>query len=127
MELATKFPDVFRVGIAYDAALDTWATLVGRRAYIATAQFGDDEAYFNQYSPWANATKNAATLRASSALRLVPGTQYQAFDASFRDHLAKLPVPLDYVETTCPHDYGCLLTGQGAKSWTFIQSAFEKR
>jgi S-formylglutathione hydrolase FrmB len=127
MELATKFPDVFRVGIAYDAALDTWQTLVGRRAYIATAQFGDDEAYFNQYSPWANATKNAAALRAGSSLRLVPGTQYQAFDASFRDHLAKLPVPLDYVETTCPHDYGCLLTSQGAKSWAFIQAAFEKR
>jgi S-formylglutathione hydrolase FrmB len=127
MELATKFPDVFRVGIAYDAALDTWQTLVGRRAYIATAQFGDDEAYFNMFSPWANATKNAAALRANSALRLVPGTQYQAFDAAFRDHLAKLPVPLDYIETTCPHDYGCLLTTQGPASWTFLQQAFEKR
>lgn len=127
MELATKFPDVFRVGIAYDAALDTWQTLVGRRAYIATAQFGDDEAYFNMFSPWANATKNAAALRTGSALRLVPGAQYQAFDASFRDHLAKLPVPLDYIETTCPHDYGCLLTAQGPASWTFIQQAFEKR
>lgn len=127
MELATKFPEVFRVGVAYDAALDTWQTLVGRRAYIATAQFGEDEAYFNQYSPWANATKNAAALRAGSALRLIPGTQYQAFDASFRDHLAKLTVPLDYVETTCPHDYGCLLANQGAKSWAFIQAAFERR
>lgn len=127
MELATKFPDMFRAGVAYDAALDTWKTLVDRRAYIATAQFGDDEAYFNLYSPWANATKNAAALRASSALRLVPGTQYQMFDAAFRDHLAGIPVPLDYVETNCPHDYGCALGAQGAKSWTFVQSAFERR
>jgi endo-1,4-beta-xylanase len=127
MELATKFPDVFRVAVAYDAALDTWQTLVGRRGYIATAQFGDDQAYFDMYSPWANATKNAALLRASGALRLVPGTTYQMFDASFRDHLAGLQIPLDYVETTCPHDYGCVIMNQGAASWTFIESAFEKR
>jgi S-formylglutathione hydrolase FrmB len=127
MELATKFPDFFRVGVAYDAALDTWTTLVGRRAYIATAQFGDDQAYFDMYSPWANAMKNAAILRATVALRLVPGTTYQMFDAAFRDHLAGLQIPLDYVETTCPHDYGCALMNQGATSWTFIESAFEKR
>jgi endo-1,4-beta-xylanase len=127
LELAAKFPDVFRAGVAYDAALDTWQTLVGRRAYIATAQFGDDPAHFDLYSPWVNATKNAAALRASAGLRLVPGTTYQMFDAAFRDHLVGLQIPLDYVETTCPHDYGCLLTNQGAQSWTFIQAAFERR
>jgi S-formylglutathione hydrolase FrmB len=124
MELGTKFPELFRVAVAYDAALDTWQTLVGRRASIAQATFGNDETYFDKYSPWANATKNVAVLRASSALRLVPGTTYQMFDAAFRDHLAGLPLPLDYVETTCPHDYGCALGAQGAQSWTFIQSAF---
>jgi S-formylglutathione hydrolase FrmB len=127
MELATKFPDVFGVGIAYDAALDTWQTLVGRRAAIAAATFGDDEATFDKYSPWANAKANAAALRASSALRLVPGTTYQVFDAAFRDALAALPVPLDYVETTCPHDYGCALGVEGAQSWTFMEAAFERR
>jgi S-formylglutathione hydrolase FrmB len=127
MELATKFPEVFHAGVAYDAALDTWQTLVGRRASIATAQFGDDEAYFDLYSPWANAKKNAAALSASSALRLVPGTTYQMFDAAFRDALAAIPVPLDYVETTCPHDYGCALGAQGGKSWAFIEAAFEHR
>jgi endo-1,4-beta-xylanase len=127
MELATKFPDVFRAGVAYDAALDTWATLLDRRAYIAAAQFGDDQAYFDMYSPWANATKNAAALRAAAGLRLVPGATYQMFDAAFRDHLVGLAIPLDYLETTCPHDYGCLLTTQGPASWVFIQSAFTRR
>jgi S-formylglutathione hydrolase FrmB len=126
MELVTKFPDLFRVGVAYDAALDTWTTLVGRRAYIATAQFGDDQAYFDLYSPWAWATKYAPLLRTRVALRLVPGSMYQMFDAAFRDHLAGLQIPLDYVETNCPHDYGCALMNQGAQSWTFIESAFEK-
>jgi S-formylglutathione hydrolase FrmB len=124
MELATKFPELFRVGVGYDAALDTWQTLVMRRAAIAQATFGNQETYFDKYSPWAFSTANAAVLRASVALRLVPGPTYQMFDAAFRDHLQGLPVPLDYVETTCPHDYGCAIGAQGAQSWTFIQSAF---
>jgi S-formylglutathione hydrolase FrmB len=127
MELSTKFPEVFRAGVAYDAALDTWQTLVGRRAAIAQSTFGNSETYFDKYSPWANATANAAALRASSALRLCPGTTYRDFDAAFRDHLASLAVPLDYVETTCPHDYGCALGAQGAPSWTFLQTAFSGR
>jgi S-formylglutathione hydrolase FrmB len=126
MELATKFPALFRVGVAYDAALDTWQTLTMRRASIAQATFGGMEAYFDEYSPWANATANAATLRAGVALRLVPGTTYQMFDAPFRDHLQALGIPLDYVETTCPHDYGCALGAQGAQSWTFIETAFTR-
>jgi endo-1,4-beta-xylanase len=124
MELATKFPELFRVGVAYDAALDTWQTLLMRRAAIAQATFGGMETYFDKYSPWAFSTANAAVLTATVALRLVPGPTYQMFDASFRDHLQALAIPLDYVETTCPHDYGCALGAQGAASWTFIESAF---
>jgi endo-1,4-beta-xylanase len=126
MELATKFPELFRVGVAYDAALDTWQTLVMRRASIAQATFGNMEAYFDKYSPWAYSTANASALAAEVALRLVPGPTYQMFDASFRDHLKSVSVPLDYIETTCPHDYGCALGAQGATSWTFIQSAFAR-
>lgn len=126
MELATKFPELFRVGVAYDAALDTWQTLVMRRASIAQATFGNMETYFDKYSPWAFTTANAATLTAEVALRLVPGTTYQMFDSSFRDHVKALSIPLDYVETTCPHDYGCALGAQGATSWMFIQSAFTR-
>jgi S-formylglutathione hydrolase FrmB len=126
MEFATKFPDLFRVGVAYDAALDTWQTLVMRRAAIAQATFGNMEAYFDKYSPWAFSTANAAVLTLEVSLRLVPGPTYQMFDASFRDHLQGLVIPLDYVETTCPHDYGCALGAQGAQSWTFIQAAFAR-
>ena len=126
MELATKFPDIFGAGVAYDAALDTWQTLTARRAHIAQAMFGNSATYFDKYSPWANTTANVATLRASSKLRLVPGNQYRNFDAAFRDHLTGLAIPLSYVETTCAHDYGCLLTNQGAQSWTFIQAALNR-
>jgi hypothetical protein len=118
---------VFRAGVAYDAALDTWQTLVGRRPAIAQATFGNMEAYFNKYSPWANADANAAALRAQSKLRLVPGTTYQAFDKAFHDHLVGLSIPIDYVELTCAHAYDCDLGMQGAQSWTFIQAAFAGR
>jgi S-formylglutathione hydrolase FrmB len=127
MELATKFPDVFVAGVAYDAALDTWQTLTMRRASIATATFGDDESWFNAYSPWENAKKNGAALSVAPMLRLVPGTTYQMFDSTFKAAMAAIPVPLDYVETTCPHDYGCALNAQGAQSWTFIEAAFDRK
>jgi hypothetical protein len=50
-----------------------------------------------------------------------------AFDAAFRDALAAIPVPLDHVETTGPHDDGCARGAQGAQSWTFLGTLFEKR
>jgi S-formylglutathione hydrolase FrmB len=121
---ATKYPYRFSVGIGYDSALDTWETLVGRRAYIATAAFGNDEPYFDQISPWANATLNAAALTESSTLRVVPGDQYRDFNAVFRDHLTALGIPHGFAQTDCPHAYDCLIDREGANSWAVIQAAF---
>jgi len=123
MELAVKFPDVFRAGITYDGALDTWATLTARRNAIAQATFGGDAAYFDVYSPWANAKKNATALAASTALRMVSGTTYAMFDSNFNDYAASLGVHIDYVPTTCPHDYGCDLMTEGERSWAFLERA----
>ncbi len=119
---ATKYPELFSVGIGYDSALDTWQTLVGRRAYIASAAFGDDESYFNQISPWANATQKASVLIQSSRLRGVTGSQYRDFNAAFRDHLAALGIPYDYVETDCEHNYGCPIERAGRDSWALLQA-----
>jgi enterochelin esterase-like enzyme len=123
---ATKYPQLFSVGIGYDSALDTWQTLVARRAYIATAAFADDESYFDQISPWANAERNAAALIASSKLRGVSGSQYRDFNAAFRDHLASLGIPYDYVETDCDHYYGCPIDREGQNSWALIQRVFSQ-
>jgi endo-1,4-beta-xylanase len=123
---ATKYPERFSVGIGYDSALDTWQTLVGRRAYIASAAFGDDESAFDQISPWANATLNAAVLIESSKLRGVTGSQYRDFNAAFRDHLAALGIPYDYVETACEHNYGCPMAREGQNSWALLQAEFSQ-
>jgi S-formylglutathione hydrolase FrmB len=123
---ATKHPELFSVGIGYDSALDTWQTLVGRRNYIAAAAFGNDESYFDASSPWANATLNADVLRQSSRLRGVTGSQYRDFNAAFRDHLARLGIPYDYVETDCEHYYGCPLEREGQNSWALLQAEFRR-
>jgi enterochelin esterase-like enzyme len=123
---ATKHPDRFSVGIGYDSALDTWATLLGRRAPIAAAVFGNDESHFDQVSPWASAARNAAVLTASVALRIVPGNQYRDFNESFRGHLTTLGIPHGFTQTDCPHDYNCLIDREGASSWALIQAEFSK-
>jgi S-formylglutathione hydrolase FrmB len=123
---ATKYPGLFSVGIGYDSALDTWQTLVGRRAYIASAAFGNDESYFDQISPWANATLNAAVLAESTKLRGVTGSQYRDFNIAFRDHLAALGIPYDFVETDCEHFYGCPIDRSGQASWALLQAEFSQ-
>jgi S-formylglutathione hydrolase FrmB len=127
MEFAVKFPDLFRAGITYDGALDTWATLTARRDSIAQALFGGDESYFNLYSPWSNVQKNAAVLAASTSLRIVSGTTYAMFDSNFNQYASKVGVTIDYIATSCPHDYGCDLMTQGIQSWTFLQNALMTR
>jgi enterochelin esterase-like enzyme len=123
---ATKHPELFSVGIGYDSALDTWQTLLGRRAYIAAAAFGNDESSFDQISPWANAARNTSVLIDSVALRGVTGSQYRDFNAAFRDHLVALGIPYDYVETDCPHNYGCPIDRDGQNSWALIQATFSQ-
>jgi hypothetical protein len=99
---------------------------VDRRAYIATGTFGDDESYFDRSSPWANAERNAAALAESSALRGVTGSQYRDFNAAFRDHLAELGIPYEYMETDCPHEYGCPIDRGGQDSWALLQAKFSE-
>ena len=123
---ATKYPGLFSLGIGYDSALDTWETLVGRRAYIAAAAFGNDESSFDQISPWASAARNAAVLTESSTLRLVPGTQYRDFNEAFRDHLTALGIPHEFSQADCPHEYGCPIDREGARSWAIVQAVFSK-
>jgi S-formylglutathione hydrolase FrmB len=123
---ALKYPELFSVGIGYDSALDTWETLMARRAYIATAAFGNDESSFDQISPWASATRNAAALVESSRLRGVTGSQYRDFNAAFSDHLTALGIPYDYVETDCAHFYGCPIEREGQNSWALVQAEFSQ-
>jgi|CXWL01.1.fsa_nt_gi endo-1,4-beta-xylanase len=114
-----KFPELYAACVAYDGSLADWDTLVVVRPDWALALFGNDEAYFDQYSPWHWSTVNASMLLPRNDLRLVVAEEVDA-NRQFRDHLTALGISTDYVETGCPHDMNCMLAAQGMNSAAFI-------
>lgn len=115
----SKFPDLFAACVEYDGALVTWSTMIQSHPSLASGIFGGSEAYFNQFSPWHWTTANAPTLSTGSPIRMVVGLLAPG-NRQFRDHLGSLNIPVDYIETTCEHELGCLLTSQGLNSAAFI-------
>ena len=121
----SKYPDLFAACVEYDGALVTWANMLAYHPQLAASIFGGSEAYFNQYSPWSWTETNAPTLRARGPIRMVVGA-LQPGNRSFRDHLLGLQIPVDYVETSCGHEIGCLLNAQGLASAAFIAARLQQ-
>lgn len=119
----TKYPRHFAACISYDGSLADWETLNRVRPDWAEAHFGNDEAYFDQYSPWHWSTANAAALASRNDIRLVVASQVKT-NRQFRDHLAALGIPVNYVETGCPHDMICMLNAQGMISAAILAARF---
>lgn len=115
----TKFPRMFAASIAYDGSLADWDTIVQIRPDWAKNNFGNSQAYFQQYSPWFWAQANAAELSPRDDLRLVVALNL-TWNRAYRDFLASLGITCDYVETGCPHDLPCMLNAQGMASAAFI-------
>lgn len=115
----TKFPELFGACVAYDGSFADWDILVSVRPDLAANLFGNDEAYFDQFSPWYWSTVNAPVLAPRNDLRLVVAEGVDS-NRRFRDHLAALGISTDYVETGCPHDMNCMLAAQGMNSAAFI-------
>jgi acetyl esterase/lipase len=116
---ATKFPDVFSVCVNYDGAVHNWKTLTSRRGRISKGIFDNDEEYFNKYSPWYNAKTKADSIRSKVAFRMVVGA-LREFNENFRQHLKNLNIGVDYVQTSCGHNLGCLIEKAGLESFAFI-------
>jgi S-formylglutathione hydrolase FrmB len=115
----SKFPDLFLACIEYDGALATWATMQQSHPALAASIFGSSEAYYNLYSPWHWTGANVPALAAANPIRMVVGSLVGG-NRTFRDHLLSLTIPVDYVETGCGHDIGCLFNAQGLASAAFI-------
>ncbi len=116
---ATKFGDVFSVCVNYDGAVHNWETLTSRRGGISKGIFDNDEEYFNQYSPWYNAKAKADSVRNKVAFRMVVGALGE-FNENFRQHLENLNIGVDYVQTSCGHNLGCLIEKAGLESFALI-------
>ncbi|MBI5863453.1 MAG: hypothetical protein HZB38_02860 [Planctomycetes bacterium] len=121
-----KFPELFTAAVAFDGSLADWETLLRVRPDWAAELFNNDEAYFDQYSPYFWGATNAAELSPRVDLRLVVGANPPA-NRQYRDFLATYSVSVAYVETGCPHDMNCLLAAQGMNTAAFIAARLGAR
>ncbi len=119
----TKFPDLFNAAIVYDGALLNWTILNLSQALIASTIFANNEAYFNEFSPWFQAEKNKLKLQSRLRLRIVVGALV-TWNRNFLNYLNELGILVEYVETTCLHDLNCLLNYEGSSSAAFLAECF---
>jgi len=122
-KMASKFPDLFCSAVIYDGALVTWPVMLQFHSGLAASLFGNDEAYFDQYSPWHWVPENAVVLQTSVPFRQVVGTQVGA-NQSFHTLLLNEGLASEYLETGCAHTLNCVMGAGGADSWSFIGAAF---
>jgi len=120
----SKFPELFSVCIEYDGALLPWESIQQSHAGLAASIFGNDEEYFNQYSPFYWMEANAELLREGNAVRMLVGALVER-NESFRDYLVGLELPVEYVPTICEHNIACLMAEQGVASAAFIAARLE--
>jgi enterochelin esterase-like enzyme len=115
----TKFPELFAACIEYDGAMVTWPVMLQFHPQQAKAIFGNDEAYFNQFSPWHWSTEHAKVLQDGPPIRMVVGALVGG-NQNFHNHLQSLGILVDYVLTGCEHQIGCLFDAAGLESAAFI-------
>ncbi|MCX7974420.1 MAG: alpha/beta hydrolase-fold protein [Candidatus Aminicenantes bacterium] len=119
----TKFPDLFNAAIIYDGAMLNWEILAIAQALIASTIFANNEAYFNEFSPWFQAEKNKIKLKSRTRVRMVVGALV-TWNRNFLSYLNELAIPVEYVETPCLHDLSCLLNYEGLSSASFLADCF---
>ncbi|MCX7920014.1 MAG: esterase family protein [bacterium] len=119
----TKFPNLFNGAILYDAALFPWSTLTTLLPDTAREIFGNNEAYFNQYSPWRYAGENAALFQSRTSLRIVVAA-ITSYNREYRDYLNSLSIYPAYTETTSVHIVSQVIAAEGYNSIIFIANLF---
>lgn len=118
-KFASKYPELFSTAVLYDAAILKWTELKLLFPAIASGVFANDEAYFDQYSPWYWTQTNKNKMFNNINVKFVVG-QYPTLNKPYRDLLNTIFIPLTYVETGCSHDLACLFSKEGINSAKFI-------
>jgi enterochelin esterase-like enzyme len=119
----TKYPELFQTAIFYDGALFPWSTMTTELPDTTQAIFGNNEAYFNQYSPWVFAANNASILQQSTSIRMVVAAN-TSYNRDYRDYLNSLSIYPAYVETTSVHIVAEVFAAEGYNSAVFIANRF---
>ncbi len=125
MEYMTKFPELWSVAVGHDAGIRSW---LGLDADLDVKQgiFGNDEAYYDVYSPFANLAKNADQVRGEIAVRLVVA-HWLDMNRTYRDLLKGANIDLSYVEVACDHNEQCVVDAAGLDTWSFIYQSVNSR
>ncbi|MFB3896818.1 MAG: alpha/beta hydrolase [bacterium] len=118
-----KYPTLFNAAVLYDAALFPWSTMTTELPDTTQAIFGNNEAYFNQYSPWVYAANNASLLQQSTSIRMVVAA-LTTYNRDYRDYLNSLTIYPVYVETTSVHIVATVFAAEGYNSAGFIANRF---
>jgi len=119
IKFMAKFPRLFRACVTWDAAIHNWDTFSSGRPDLAAEIFNNDRLYFENYSPWPYLAPNALFLQENAAIRIIVGSIKEG-NAALRDVLNYWRIDHDYIETSCPHNWPCMLTEEGFWSAVFI-------
>ncbi len=119
------FPELFTVSVSYEEAFYPWASLSGNRREIATEMFSMDEAYFNRYSPWFNASNYLAKARDYPVASRILVGRYRPPNQRFRQRLDGLEILASYEQTSCTlsdlqSDLRCPSREAGLERYRFI-------
>lgn len=119
-KFATKFPELFAVCVTYDAAMLNWDEVGARHSSVASDHFNNDEALFNEYSPWYWLEQHADDLRSTVVFRSIGGSLLAEENERWRSALEENAQQFDFVATDLQHALLPLLNAEGANSWAFI-------
>ncbi|MEM9914005.1 MAG: alpha/beta hydrolase-fold protein [Planctomycetota bacterium] len=104
-----KHPELFSGVISIDAAIHVWDTLGDYgRADIAAETFGNDENYFQTYSPDHQVAENAASIREHGTEFILLVGELKSYNERFRAVMEAENIPLRYTDTTFKHEMGKL-------------------
>ena len=118
-----KYHHLFKAVIIWDGALHDWNTLTTNRASIARTMFSNDEAHFDDWSPWRWAEESAD---ADIDLFMVVGTMgaTRDFASRYKPFLESTGRDFVYKDSECPHNLFCMLDEYGEDAFRFLAQSF---
>ena len=117
--IASKYPEAFAACLIIDGAMHDWNSLSTKRETITREVFDNNRGYYERFSPWVLASRNAARIKGKVAFRIVVGALLD-MNQRYRQHLEDLGLDVEYVETGCEHSAGCITAKVGLDNFDFF-------
>ena len=114
---AFKYQGVFGAVAIWDGALHNWDTMTATRPQIATNQFANSEAAFNQWSPWATAEQADLS---RTPIMIVSGLMVDFADR-YTSFLQSIGAQVTRYSEDCKHEMKCLSSKRGHSVFEFFE------